>query len=419
MKRFILSITVLLALCALATAQTTTGRLLGTVSGPDGLLSGATVTATDTKTGKSQTIAADENGAFIFSQLEFGFYTVTVTASGFKTFIANEVKIDVGRDYSLNPTLEIGNVNENVTVTAGAEVVTSTTAQVSNTVSPQQILSLPLIERNPLQLVTLQAGTAQNSFQLTSINGMRTSFTNITRDGINIQDAFIRSNATDFAPGRPSVDDTGEFTITTSNQEADQGSGGAQIRLVTPRGTRDFHGALFAYNRNSAFAANKFFSNSAGLARPFRNRNQFGGKVSGPMWLPGIGEGTPIFHKDKGFFFFNYEGIRDPVSGRFNRTILTPLARAGGFSFNRATAGAPTQFCPSGNQGSVCTIPNLLTYANTLGLAVPTTIDPVTQTRIISQLPTESNFTGGDNLNTAGYTLNRQQDTTSNLYTMR
>ncbi|HTH38718.1 MAG TPA: carboxypeptidase-like regulatory domain-containing protein [Pyrinomonadaceae bacterium] len=412
----------LLVAVAAAAAQTTTGRLSGTVSGPDGLLPNATVVARDNKTGKELTATTTDNGAFLFSQLEFGTYTVTITSSGFKTFVVNDVKIDVGREHTLNPTMELGSLSENVTVTAGADVVTATTPQVSNTVSPQQILSLPLVTRNPLSLTGLQAGvapTAASPFQQTSINGMRTTLTNITRDGINIQDAFIRTNATDFAPGRPSVDDTGEFTITTTNQESDQGYGGAQIRLVTPRGTKDFHGALFAYNRNSEFAANTFFANKAGLVRPFRNRNQFGGKVSGPMWLPGIGEGTPIFHKDKGFFFFNYEGIRDPVSGRFNRTILTPLARAGGFSFNRATAGAPTQFCPSGNQGSVCTIPNLLTYANTLGLAVPTTIDPVTQARIISQLPTESNFSGGDNLNTAGYTLNRQQDTTSNLYTMR
>jgi len=421
--RKIVSIFLLLTVLALtAAAQTTTGSLSGTVSGPDGLLPNATVVARDNKTGKEVTATTTENGAFRFTQLEFGTYTVTITSTGFKTFVANDVKIDVGREHTLNPAMELGSLEESVTVTAGADVVTATSAQVSNTVSPQQILSLPLITRNPLTLTALQAGVAPSAaspFQNTSINGMRTTLTNITRDGINIQDAFIRTNATDFAPGRPSVDDTGEFTISTSNQESDQGYGGAQIRLVTPRGTKDFHGALFAYNRNSEFAANTFFSNKAGLERPFRNRNQFGGKLSGPMWLPGVGEGTPIFHKDKGFFFFNYEGIRDPLSGRFNRTILTPLARGGGFSFNRATAGAPTQFCPSGSAGSVCTVPNLLAYANSLGLAVPATIDPVSQARIISQLPTDSNFTGGDNLNTAGYTLNRRQDQTRNTYTMR
>ena len=84
-------------------------------------------------------------------------------------------------------------------------MVTSTSAQITNTVSPQQILSLPLVTRNPLTLTQLQAGTAPSAaspFQVTSINGMRTTLTNITRDGINVQDAFIRSNATDFAPVR-------------------------------------------------------------------------------------------------------------------------------------------------------------------------------------------------------------------------
>ena len=248
----------------LAFAQSTIGHLSGTVSGPDGVLPGATVTATDNKTGKEQTVTTNGEGFFNFPQLEFGTYTIRVSASGFKTLVANEQKIDVGREATLSPILEVGDVKAEVVVTAGADVVTSTTAQVSNTVSPQQILSLPLLTRNPLALTGLQAGVSANSAQNTTINGMRTTFTNITRDGINIQDTFIRTNATDFAPGRPSVDDTGEFTITTSNQEADQGYGGAQIRLVTPRGTKDLHGALFAYNRNSAFAANSFFNNRQG-----------------------------------------------------------------------------------------------------------------------------------------------------------
>lgn len=422
MRRLFTLTLLILAFTAVSTAQTTTGRLTGTVSSPDGVLPNATVVARDNKTNKELTVNTGGDGAFLFPQLEFGTYTVTVSVSGFKTFVANEVKIDVGRDHTLNPTLEVGNIQESVVVTAGADVVTSTTAQISNTVSPQQVVTLPLVTRNPLTLAALQPGVAPaaaNPFQNTSINGLRTSLTNITRDGINIQDAFIRTNATDFAPGRPSVDDTGEFTISTANQESDQGYGGAQIRLVTPRGTKDFHGALFAYNRNSEFAANTFFNNSSGLVRPFRNRNQFGGKVSGPMPLPGFGEGTPILYRDKGFFFFNYEGIRDPLSARSNRTILTPLSRNGGFSFNRAAAGTPNQFCPSGAAGSVCTVPNLLSFANSVGLAVPTTIDPVVQSRIISQLPTTSNFTGGDGLNTAGYTLNRRSDQTRNTYTMR
>src|SRR5205085_10406803 len=108
-----------------------------------------------------------------------GLYTVKVTAPGHKTYTANDVKIDVGRDFSLNATLEVGNISENVTVVAGADVVNSTNAELSNTVSPRQIQELPLNGRNPLNLIALSAGTAENGSTDTAINGQRSSFTSI------------------------------------------------------------------------------------------------------------------------------------------------------------------------------------------------------------------------------------------------
>ncbi len=406
-------------------AQTPTGRLIGTVSGPDGVLPGATVTVKFNQTGRTQTVTTGSEGDFTVPSLEPGLYTVNITAQGFKAFVANELKIDIGRDYNLTPTLEIGNVQEVVEVTAGADVITSNSAQVTNVVSPQQILSLPLITRDPLNLTTLQAGTASNAFQGTSINGMRTTLTNITRDGISINDQFIRANATDFAPGRPSVDDTGEFTISTTNQEADLGSGGAQIILVTPRGQSEFRGALFAYNRNSYFSANNFFNNRTGVARPFRNRNQYGGKIGGPMPIPAFGEGTPLFWKDKGFFFFAYEGIKDPLSQRYTRPIFTSGARGGTFQFNRAIAGSPINSggvsCPSGDVNSICTVSNILTFAQSQGfVGIPSTVDPIIQSLVLDPMPTAGNTTGiGDGLNTTGYALNRRFDTTRKTYTTR
>ena len=437
MKRISTSILTMLLSSVFAFTQTPTGRLAGTISGADGVLPGAIVVVTDNATRKQQTATTNESGSYVFPQLEAGTYTVKVTGSGFKAYIANDLKIDVGREYSLNPLLEIGSVQETVTVTAGADVVTATTSQISNTVSPQQILALPLITRNPLALTTLQAGVQSNPFQQTTINGMRTSFTNITRDGINIQDNFIRSNATDFAPGRPTVDDTAEFTIITSNQEADQGYGGAQIRLVTPRGTKNFSGALFAYNRNSAFAANNFFSNRSGEELPFRNRNQFGGKIGGPLPLPAFGEGGPRLYKDKGFFFVNFEKIIDPASVGRNRTILTPSARSGQFRYARATlgpainqqVGTATVTCPArptvADPAVTCSISDILGFARALNLAntanspIPATINPVIQSRILSQLPTESNASGGDGLNTAGFFVNRAADNKGTRFTGR
>lgn len=438
MKRFVAALMAACLLAVSAFAQSSTGRLIGTISTPDGVLPGATLVVKNNQTEKEQTITTNDDGTFSLPQLEVGTYTVTITATGFKTYVATDLKIDVGREYSLNPTLEVGGVTETVTVTAGADIINSTSAQISNTVSPQQILNLPLNGRNPLDLVRIQAGVQSNNFQATTINGMRTTFTNVTRDGINIQDAFIRTNATDFVPGRPSVDDTGEFTISTSNSDSDSGYGGAQVRLVTPRGESDFHGALFAYNRNSKFAANNFFNNRAGsfgpndaavlqgraragdprIPRPFRNRNQYGGKLGGPLWVPRFGEGGPAVHKDKAFFFFNYEGLIDPVSALATRTILTPTARAGTFQFNRTTAGAANAICPSGAVGSVCSIPNILTFGSLAG--VPSTIDPVVQSRILSGLPTIGNRTDiGDQLNTTGFAINRGSNQERDIYTTR
>jgi hypothetical protein len=317
-------------------AQTTTGRLVGTVSSPDGLLPGATITVTDTQTGRELTAVSDSDGSFQFEQLSFGLYTVRISQQGFKTFVATGLKIDANREYSLNPKLEIGSVDVEVTVLAGADLTNTTSGELSTTVSPRQVLELPINGRNPLSLLNLQAGVNPTS---SSINGQRSSSANYTRDGINVQDNFIRTGG--FVQDRPTVDDTGEFAVITQNSGVSFGGGGStQVLLVTPRGGRDFHGALFEYNRNSKFAANTFGNNASRTARPFLNRNQFGGKVSGPVWIPGFGEGTPAFHKDKGFFFVAYERFVLRQTSPLTRRVLLAPFRDGTFTYNDTATGA-------------------------------------------------------------------------------
>ncbi|MGE0102755.1 MAG: carboxypeptidase regulatory-like domain-containing protein [Blastocatellales bacterium] len=392
---FILSISVF--------AQSNTGRLVGTVSGPDGVVPGATVVIKDDLTGRERSFTSGGDGTFTVPQLEVGVYTITVTASGFKTFTATQVKIDIGREYSFNATLEVGTVQESVTVTAGADILNAVTGELSNTVSNRQIIELPLNGRNPLNLLALQPGVSQNGAQNTSINGLRTSFTNITRDGLNVQDGFIRSNATDFAPNRPSVDDTGEFTVVTSNAGADQ-NGGAQVRLVTPRGQNQFHGAAFLFNRNSALAANDFFRNSSNIPVPFLNRNNFGGRLSGPLPFPRFGEGGSPILKDKAYFFFSYEGLRTRQQSLRTRTILLPNARNGIFSY-RDNAGVTRQV-------------NLFSLLP--ASAGITGIDPTIQNRVLSALPTAGNRTDiGDQLNTTGLAFNQPSNQDRNSYTTR
>ncbi|HEY9432944.1 MAG TPA: TonB-dependent receptor [Blastocatellia bacterium] len=384
---------------ASAVAQTSTGRLVGTVTSSDGVMAGANVIITDDKTGKERSIVTAGDGTFTVAQLEVGTYTVKVAVNGFKTFTVTSVKIDIGREYSLAVALEVGQVAEAVTVTAGTDVLNATTGELSNTVSSKQILELPLNGRNPLNLIALQAGVSQNGAQQTSINGLRTSFTNITRDGLNVQDGFIRSNATDFSPNRSSVDNTSEFTITTSNAGADQ-NGGAQIRQVTPRGEKNFHGSAFEFNRNTAYAANDFFSNRSSIPISFLNRNNFGGKLLGPVPLPRFGQGGPSLLNDKAYFFFGYEGLRTRTSSLRDRTILLPNARQGIFTY-RDNAGATRTA-------------NLLTLAGFPG------IDPFVSQNVLSALPTAGNRTDiGDQLNTTGLSFNQPSNSSRNVYTTR
>jgi hypothetical protein len=372
-----------------ALAQSNTGSLSGTVSGPDGVIGSAKVVITDNATGKERMLTTSSEGTFTVPQLDAGEYTVKVTAPGFKTKTVINVKVDVAKQYEVKVALEVGAVEETVTVTAGEELINTVSGEIGKTVTARQIQELPLNGRNPLALVGLQAGVSSNGAQTTVINGQQSSFTNITRDGINIQDNFIRSNAVDFVPDRPNVDDTGEFTIITQNAGAELGYGSSQIQFVTPRGSNAFHGGVYLYNRNSQLAANDFFRNAAGLARPFLNRNQVGGKVSGPII------------KDKLFFFGAYEAfrLRQSTTNPTNLTILLPDARNGIFTYL--------------DNANVRRQVNILSIG---GLSA----DAGIRSRFIDKTATAGNTTAvGDQLNTTGFALSAKSNQDRDAYTTR
>ena len=387
MKKFTLAVLALCLFSVAAFAQGGQGSLVGTVAGPDGNIAGSTVTVKDNLTGKEQTVQANGEGAFNFAQLEVGLYTVTITAPGFKTYSTSNLKIDAGRPYTLNAVLEIGNISETVEVTAGADVVNSSNGELSNSVTPRQVKELPINGRNPLSLLNLIAGSNSTS---SSINGQRSSSVNYTRDGLNVQDNFIRNG---FVSDQPTVDDTGEFTVITQNAGAEYGTGSTQVVLVTPRGGSNFHGNFFEFNRNSKFAANNFFNNLNNVPRSFLNRNQFGGTISGPSVLPRFGEGGPALLHGKAFFFANYEGFRLANQVPITTTTLLPAARTGNFTYVDNSGVTRTINVLNGSGLTLTPGANLNTFNNAGGVLA---IDPTIQTRILDQLPTAGNgaFTG-------------------------
>ena len=395
MKKVLSVILTLFMSAAINFAQGTTGRIVGTVAAPDGVIPGATIVVRDNQTGREQTVVASEDGTFTVPQLEFGTYTITITAAGYKTFVSNDVKIDVGREYPLNAQLEVGQITEQVTVTAGAEQINSTNAELSTTISTQQVRELPLNGRNPLSLISLQAGANPTT---NSINGQRSSSTTFSRDGLNVQDNFIRTGG--FVSDRPTVDDVSEITVVTQNAGVEQGGGSSLIQLVTPRGGQDYHGALYIFNRNSEFGANTFFNNAnvnaagVGVPRPFLNRNEFGGTFSGPLPLPNFGEGGPIFDRGKAFFFFNYEGFRQAQQVAASGTTLLPQARNGNFTYI-GTDGVTRTVNVLTGAGFNLTGANQTTFTNAGGVL---NIDPIIQSRLLNNLPNSGNgLTAGTN----------------------
>jgi hypothetical protein len=325
-----------LMLSASVSAQSPLGRLAGTVFDTSGaVLPGATATLTNEGTGQTQSTVSNETGAFLFPQVPVGSYKLEVSLPSFKSASFTGISIAVGQEYSLTARLALGNLSEVVSVEAGSSLVPTTTPEINQTVDQKQIETLPLNGRNPIELIRLMPGVPGiiNRTNV-GINGGRPTWTELSQDGINIQDNFIRINSLEFVPNRPTTDNVAEFSITTAVQGADNAGGATQVRMVTPSGTNTFKGNVYEYNRHSRFAANSFFNKRANPVVPvsYLNRNQFGGSIGGPI------------QRGKLFFYANYEGFRQSQQTTQNVTIP---ARAdlltGNFRYVATTDGTVRQ----------------------------------------------------------------------------
>jgi len=394
-----------------AFAQKVTSNINVTVKDESGaVVPGAALTLTAAATKTERTGVANDEGYFSFNEMSAGEYTLNVEKTGFKKTVVEGVKVDVGGvPAEVTISLVAGGVDETVMVTASEAqaVINNENASLSTTVQLRQVQDLPINGRNPLALAGLQAGvnTATNNTRTASINGLRGTFSNLTWDGININDNFIRTDSLFGAAGQ-SVAGVAEFTITTQNGGADEGLGVAQVRLSTPRGTTDFHGSLFEFHRNHKFDANTFFNNATidprtgtGLPKPKLIQNQYGGNVGGPFRLPRFGEGGDrTYGKDKLFFYAYYEGTREASDSSRNRTVLQDQARTGTFTYRRA------------DNNQLQTI-NLLSLT---GRAVDPRI-----ARLIALQPGSNNTDVGDTRNTGGFRFNSPSGQASNLWGFR
>jgi hypothetical protein len=320
---------------------------------------GATVTLSDPEKGLTQTFTTLPDGSYVFTLLRPATYNLKVEKAGFRTYVQSGIVLTVGQTATQDVTLQVGAVTQEVTVTAGAVMLNTTTANVGQTVAERQAVELPLDTRNVFVLVTLNA-SVNNSSQYQLVNG---SGQQDTAD----QDFYFMN----FGGGRfgttgvlldghwdvggdwggymyvPSVDNTQEFSVQTNSFSAQYGwSTGNVMSAVTKSGTRDFHGDVWEFLRNSDLDANNFFANAAGLPRPTFRRNQFGGTAGGPLYIPKIYE-----KRDKTFIFGDIEALRQSAPGTFTTTLPTANMRSGNFS---ALLGSQLMNCgPGSNQACV------------------------------------------------------------------
>lgn len=330
--------------CGLTTpagAQVATAELSGTVIDASGAaVSNAKVAATNNGTNRVYETVSNPTGTFVIQLLPPGEYTITVEAQGFRKIVQRNVTLQINQQAGLDFTLQVGQVTEQVEVTAQAPLLESESSSLGTVVNEQFVNQLPLNGRNFIQMATLSPGVNGVGFASTGTimsgtrpddrrpgteifsNGNREGSNNFLYDGVDNNERLTLSIVL-----RPAVEAVREFKIQTNLYSADIGrSSGAVVDVITKSGTNSFHGSAFEFLRNSAMDARNFFS-PKGTAFPSFRLNQFGFSLGGPVVIPSLYNG-----KNKTFFFVDYEGYRRDAQQLLLGNIPTVLMRDGNFT---------------------------------------------------------------------------------------
>ena len=312
-----------------------TGQITGTVQDATGaVVPTAGITIVNESTGIRWEAQTNTAGIYTVPLLQPGQYSVSVQASGFRPVTRSGVQLAVAQTAQLDFSLEVGTTAETLTVTDTAPLLESGINAIGGVVTQDNIEDLPMLGRNSNALMILVPGVRatrqtlvnpvlESHYQFFSINGSRPNQSQFMLDGGN--NTNLTFNGPEYSP---QVEEVREFRIQTSNFSAEYAnSGGGVINVVSKSGTNTMHGSLFEYFRNDVLAANDFFSNASGRARPALRYNQFGGTVGGPIL------------KNKTFFFFSYEGLRQRIPTVVTTSVPTALQRAGDFSQTFASNG--------------------------------------------------------------------------------
>ena len=322
-------------------AQSNTGAIAGSILDSSGaVVQGASITATGVETGTVYTTTSTDTGAYRISDMRVGAYNVTVKAQGFKASEQKGFVVQINTTASLDITLQPGNLTETLTVLATAPTVQTETSDIGTVVDKRQIQDLPLSVsatgqsglRSPEAFVFLTPGTAGpgtadngNGVFQAKLAGGQNFGNEVILDGASTARSDSGSS---FDQTAPSVEALEEFKVTTSTVTAEFGrtTGGVES-FSTKSGTNSYHGSAFDIFRNEGLNANEWFNNFRGNPRDVDKKNDYGGSVGGPVWIPKVYNG-----RDKTFFFFSWEQYRQKKGSTVPSTVPTDNERKGDFS---------------------------------------------------------------------------------------
>jgi hypothetical protein len=301
------------------------------------VLPGATATVTN-GTGLTQTATANDHGEYSIGGLPAGTYSLTVSAPAFKNFRSDGLILSAGQSLAIDATLEPAGTSTSVNV-EGQKVsqVETETSQIVGNITQKELVSLGLNGRNFTQLIALTPGVSNQTGQdeakvgvlgsvRYSVNGGRVEYNSFNVDGGDVLNAGLNGNQSTLIV-YPSLDALGEVQVLTSNYGAMYGqSASGTVIASTKAGTNQFHGVAYEFIRNEFFNARNYFDQTT--KAPLYRRNDFGGAIGGPLYIPGLFN----TNKDKTFFFFSEEFRFERTPTPFNQAVPSLAERTGNFS---------------------------------------------------------------------------------------
>lgn len=336
------SVIAILSLPVTLRAQEVRGKITGQVVDPNkAAVPGAAVKITDVARGTITTLTTNDDGIFQAPYLLSGNYQVEIEMAGFKKYIQDGVLLQIAETRELTIVLEVGGTQETVTVTAQAAILNASDANLGQTLDQKRVAELPLVHGDPYTLIGLSTGVAATGdprldrpFEPTHIVGFAVDGTRGNRMDLLIDGApsTATANANEvIASYVPPSDIVQEFKVQTATFDAQFGNTEGSVTSISIKsGTNKLHGTAYRWTEPGGMAANDFFGNSRGQGRPFSFSNRPGFSVSGPVVIPKVYNG-----KDKTFFLFGFEAIRDSrprfdING--NSFVPTQALRDGNFS---------------------------------------------------------------------------------------